>query len=436
MKMKKILILLFNALFWAVIAGPVFAAVVTALLVIASFWGIPKNSLATGDFATQLIRDWQRTHATLDIRKGQQRFELERTVNDIGTMNAYYRDREITLQPEDITAIEGVRTGNQAVELFLWQIRNPGAGTVRVRTGSGATDVATVTPTYFAGIEEGIDMSAVNQMLRAFRSEGADKKIVFSEAQRNYLDINLWQVFRNIYTRANVQFNALLDTDRWALTGTPDEGTIYTTVLGDEKLVPVAGTSDEDFIQIFQNIQTEARQNNFLRFGRPNVIASPTTMRIINAYLARGRENAVNVDQFLDYFTPQFDNLIVDSVPNGDIATFYFVASGGLAGYSRSFPWASHMDAVNGVVTAGEDSWSNMPIGGEDTMIFNGLPEINLEVKTRRNFADNSGVLPGAPAEATIDIASAWSFFVQFGGLRAFDNDPNVSPILKYVVRP
>jgi hypothetical protein len=344
-------------------------------------------------------------------------------------MSAYYADREMTLTPGDIAAIENTRSSQQAVDLYLYQKRAAGAGATRVRKGTGSADVATVVPNYFTLIEEGLDMSYVNHALRQYGSEGADKAEIIRRAYNDHLSKNLPQVFRNIYTRANIQFLAHLEANKWVLTGTPDAGSIYTTVTGDAKNIP----SGTPFTEIVQNMQIEARQNNFLQLGTPGMITSPTAMRIFNEYLSRGANNEVNVQQFLNWFNMVSDNEIVDA--GGDSATIYEVASGGIAGYSRAFPWEAHPDAVNGVVNTGEDEWSRITIGGEDTMIFQGLPQVTLEVKTFKGYQDNQAGLPGNPDEGKIDIAQSFSFVVQFGALKAYDQTADVSPILKYILK-
>lgn len=401
--------------------------VTLGLGVMGLFSAAPKGSLTFQSFATQLLRKAIRDHSTLDMNKGQQKFEMR--TNEIGVMSCYYEQRGQTLTPGDIAAIENLRTSQQALDLYLYQKRAPGTGNTRLRKGTGSADVATVVPSYFDPIEEGLDLSFVNQALRQYGSEGADKKQVIANAYNEYFMRNLPQIFRNIYTRANLQFLAHLEANKWALTGTADAGSIYTTYTGDAKNVPT-GTP---LTEIVQNMQIESRQNNFAQLGTPKLLHSPTAMRIINEYLARGSENSIDVKQFLNWFTASEDNEIIDAT--GDIATIYEIAAGGLAGYSRTFPWETHPRAEGGVVNTGEDEWSNMTIGGEDTMIFNGLPPVNLEVKTFLGYQDNSGTLPGNPDEGKIDIAENYSFVTQFGALRAYEADANISPILKHVIK-
>ena len=404
---------------------PVYVA--PALTVVSYFITIPEGTLAVTSFTTQLLRDVIRDHSQLDMQSGNQKFEMR--TDEIAVMNAYYGMREAMLTPADVAAIENLRSSQQAIDLYLYNKRAVGVGATRKRKGTGSAVTATVTPTFFAVIEEGLDMSYVNHAIRQYGSEGADKKQIVARAYTDHMQKNLPQVFRNIYTRANAQFIAHLEANRWALTGTADAGTIYTTVTGDAKNIPVATPLTE----IIQNMQIEAQQNNFLQLGTPLFLTSPTAAIILNEYLARGAANETNVIQFLAWFNHMQDNGIIDA--GTDDATIYEIAAGSLAGYSRAFSWESHPDNVGGVVRKGEDEWSNLVIGGADTGIFTNLPEVKLEVKAFSGFADNSATLDGNPDEGKIDIDQNFSFVAQFGGLQAYEADANISPILKYILK-
>jgi hypothetical protein len=377
------------------------------------------------DFVTQLLRKVIRDHSTLDMSKGQQRFTMR--TSEVSTMVAFWRDRESTLTAADIAAIENLRNSSQTIDLYLYNKRAPGTGNTRVRRGTGNSEIATVAPTFFAPIEEGLDMSFVNQAIRQYGSEGADKRQIIERAYSDHLSKELPQIFRNIYTRANAQYLAFLESQKWALTGTADAGTIYTDFTNDQKNIPNA----DPITSIIQNMQIEAQQNNFLQLGRPLLLHSPRFTQIVNEYLARGSANEQNVVQFLNWFDALSDNAIIDlaGAPD-DVATAYLIAAGGLAGYQRAFPWDAHPDAEGGVLRTGEDTWRRFTIGGEDTGIFTGLPQLTLELKTFSGFEDTSATY--TIDESNIDIVNNWSFVVQLGGLVAYDPDANVSPIIRY----
>lgn len=419
--------LMFSTLLFAPLLGvnPLIVAIV--LFVGSLFVTIPKGSLAFTSFASQLIRDVLQDFSKRDGRTGQQRFEMR--TDEIGVMSTYYKMREDTLTQLDLAAIENLRSSQQALELFLYNKLAPSAGATRVRKGTGSSQVVSVVPTFFNLIEEGIDMSFVNHALRTFMNEGASKEEAINLAYKDHLSRTLPQKLRNIYTRANAQYIVHLDANKWVLTGTADAGTEFTTFTGDAKNIPSTTAATE----IIQRVQIEAQQNNFLQLGKPTIIASPTFMNILNEYIARGVANEQNFQQFISWFDLVIDNGIIDAA--GDQATFYIIAPGGLAGYSKTFPWEAHPAAEGGKISTGEDSWSRMTIGGEDTMIFTGVPQINVEVKEFMGFQDNSATLPGNPDEGKIDIAQNLSFVVEFGALKAFESTANKSPILKYIYK-
>lgn len=378
-------------------------------------------------FSSQVLRDVIRDHSLQDPNKGLQTFEMR--TNDVAVMKAFYDNRDGLLSPLEIKMIENLRTSDQAVDLYLYNKKAPGSGATRVRQGTGSPTVTKVTPSFFTPIQEGLDMSLINQSLRQYGSEGADKRQVISNAYSDHMRRSLPQIWRNMYTRANEQYIAFLEANIWAINstdGTADAGTIYAGTAGsDAKQVALA-----DKGEVIQNMQIEAQQNNFLSAGTPSLIASPRSMQIVNEYLKYGGANEKNIQQFLGWFNPYFDNGVTDAA--NMIATMYLIYNGGIAGYQRVFPWDSHPDAVNGVVTAGNDEWYNITIGGNDTMVFNGLPEMKIEVKAYRGYSDTSATY--TIDESKIDIVSNYSFVAQFGGLKAYDHDANVSPILKYEV--
>lgn len=377
------------------------------------------------NFSTQVLRDVIKDHSTLDSSKGIQAFEMR--TDDVAAMKVYYDNRDGLLSEGDLRSIENLRSSGQSLDLYLYKKMAPGVGATRVRQGIGSPEVATVTPSFFDPIQEGVDMSLVNHALRQYGSEGADKKQVIANAYSDHLRRFLPQKWRNMYTRANAQYLAYTEANVWDINttdGTADAGNIYAgTLTLASKQVPLA-----DKGEVVQNMQIEANQNNFLSAGRPALLSSTRTMQIINEYLKYGGANEKDIRQFLGWFTPYFDNGIVDAA--NKVATMYLFYPGGVAGYQRAFPWSADPGSVNGVTTEGNDSWYNMTIGGNDTMIFNGLPEMKLEVKTYRGWADNSATY--TIDESNIDIVTNYSFVAQFGALKAYDHDANVSPILKY----
>ena len=236
------------------------------------------------------------------------------------------------------------------------------------------------------------------------------------------------QKVRNIYERANAQYANYLEANKWVLnptTGTPDKGTYYNILTNDQKNIPLVDMNNKEF---FQKLQVEMQENNFFIGGRdPVMIGGPTMRFVLSKFLESGGQQAINVEQFLGWFMPYFDNLISGQY------TFYIMPWGSVAGYSRAFPWSSHGDAVDGVVQKGEDYWSNLTIGGADTGMFSGVPTIVTELKEFGGYQNNSGAL--TIDESNIDIVKNVSIYVQFGAEKAYDQESaNISPIMKGVI--
>ena len=374
------------------------------------------------DFASQALRDVILDHSKTNDVQSLQAFELRES--DVGTMRAFMNMRAGLLTPEQIAAIQNVRNSVQQVDLYLYQKLAEGNGSVRVPAGEGGPEIATVTPSFFDLIQEGLDMSLVNQALRQYGSEGADAGAIVRAAFTDHLRKSLPQVFRNIYTRTNAQYVAFLEANIWALNTTPDAGTIYTTYVGDAKQVP-----NSDKLDILANMQIEAQQNNFNVTGRPTLIISPRAIQIFQSYQARGDNNEINIAQFAQWADVVVDNNITDNA--GVAGTLYLIFPGGIGGYNRVFPWNGDPDfGPQGVQIAG-DGWDLINIGGNDAAFLTNLPEIRMEVKTLSGLADTTTQNPTEDA-AIIDIVRNFSFVTTHGALRSYETDADVSPIIKY----
>ena len=388
--------------------------------------------MALTDFTTaQALRDVILDMSTDRMDKILQKFTLRE--NDISIINGFWNQRELFASPEDIAAIENVRTSGQNVTVNLYGRKAPGTTTQRQRESTDGQTVFNFTPTYFDPIVEGFQVSEVNNAIRQFMNEGAPASEAVRMAVQNEVMFGMSQAIKNIYVRANAQYRDFLEANKWALNTTPDAGTQYTTYLGDAKRVPLADTTN-----FFQKLQIELEQNNFLMLAAqdPNVFMSTPGKQVVNDYLKSGPQNAENLTQFLGYFNAFSSNVFVDNAGVG--ATFYAVAPGGICGYQRAFDYAGgDPESVNGVSTYGEDSWSMMEVGGEDTLFFPGAPRLRLELKRKRGYENNVSTL--TVDEARIDIAKSWVLTATFGGSKAPTTATEIltadaSPIIKYEI--
>ena len=355
-----------------------------------------------------------------------QKFEFR--TNEPNNLRLFYDLREGLLTPVQISAIENLRNSAQTLDLYLWNKIAPGTVSSRKRIGSGGASPATVVPTFFDPIVEELDVSFINNTLRQYQNEGADKAKAIRLAQENELAHLFMQKVRNIYTRADLQFYNYLETNKWTLTGTADAGTSYTTYTNDEKNVPLANK-----LEVLQDMGVEAEENNFMQAGMPYLMSSTKSKRLFNEYYKFGANNNENLNQFTDWFGGlYFSNEVVNTAAT-DVATMYMVYSGGIAGYQNVVDWRAHKDAVDGIVTKGNDFWMNMTVGGADSGIFQNLPELQLEIKGYGGYQDNSATYTTAN-EANIDIIDALVMTARFGAFKAYDNNTDISPIIKYRV--
>lgn len=382
--------------------------------------------------ASQLMRKIIIDQTKQPSEKSLQAFELRRDAVNI--MKCFKESTPDLLTEEQLRALEYNQTELQTVDLYLYNRRANGTGTVRVREGSGSMAPVTVTPTYFDGIEVGMDMSLANQAIRQASpgdvalGEG-ERRALIERVYADHLAKNLAEVFREVYDRAEAQYAAYLVANRWTLLTTADAGTIYTTYTGNYKQVP--NTDQQEFIQ---NMAVEAQQNNFEKMGRmPFIIASTKAKKLIMDYAAKGVQQDRNIIQFLGEFEKfDYSNKLVDGA--GVAGTYYMIYPGGVGMFNRATNmWASHPRAeADGSVTIGEDTHHPILEIGEGTSIMSDMPKVRLEMHQVTKFDDTSGTY--GLNEATLDLVDTWSFYTKFGALRAYDQDAAVSPILGYEI--
>ena len=365
------------------------------------------------------------------MEKVLQKFTLRE--NDVSVLRGFWAQRELFASESDIRAIENIRTSGQSVTVHLYARRAPGSTAQRQRDSSTGQTVFNFTPTYFAPIVEDFEISVVNNAVRQFMDEGADAATAVRMAVQNEMMFSMAQAIKNVYVRADLQYRDFLESNKWALNTAADAGTIFTTYVGDAKRI-----ANADQTEFFQNLQIELEQNNFnmLAANNPQVYHQTTGKRVINNYLKQGPQNNEDLRQFIGFFDPYSSNVITNGT--GVQSTFYAVAPGGVVGYARAFDYAaSDPESVNGVSKYGEDTWTTMEVGGEDTMLFQGLPRITLEVKKRAGFEDNFATV--AVDEARVDINKSWVLTATFGASKAPTQGNEIqsasaSPIIKYEI--
>ncbi len=377
-------------------------------------------------FATQLVRNAIATHAETTNEQGLQSKELQSFPFGALKMFDDVTDDGL-LTPQQLEQMRNLEEG-QSLQLNLYQRRAKGSGAQRVRKGTGSAAVATVTPTFFSVIQEGLDMSFVNQMLRQYGSSSdtaADRQGRISAAYQDHMNKNLPQVFRALYERLNDQLIAWVVAQKWDTSTTADSGTFYTTLVGDYKQIPTAdaGSASANQQRWLQRIQTELKQNKYGQEGAPYLLHGHKVNDQMFRYAEGGAANSANIAQFLGQFQTFEEATIDESSTNGK---FYVIDRRGVAMYFNAVPWSSHPKAVDGVFSAGGDEWFNIEIGSEMDL-FNSIP---VEVKAFSGYEDNFATYTVDPAR--IDIVENLSFVIKGGALKSYYQTSAQSPILGY----
>lgn len=383
--------------------------------------------MALTDFTTnQGLRDVLLDMSTDRMNSVLSKFTLRES--DVSILRGFWAQRQLFAPPADIAAIENIRTSNQSVTVHLYGRRAPGSGTQRKRDSTTGQTVFNFTPTFFSPIVEDFQLSIVNNALRQYMNEGADKDTAIRMAVEDEFMFSLAQAIKNIYVRADLQYRDFLEANKWALNTTADAGSRFTTYTGDAKRL-----SASERTKFFQDLQIELEENNFhnLALGRPQIYHTTSGKSVINDYLKQGPQNNENLTQFLGYFDPYSSNQIVNAT--GIDASFYAVAPGGVCGYARAFDYAAaDPESQGGVSKYGEDSWGMINIGGADTMFFNNLPQLNIELKTKKGYQDNFSTY--SIDEARIDITKSYVLTATFGAAKAPVQSGDDSPIIKYEI--
>lgn len=377
-------------------------------------------------FATQLLRTAIKTHADTTLTQGLQSKELQSF--EFGALKMFDEvSGDGLLTDSQIQSLQNLSEG-QSMNLNLYKRRTKGTGAQRVRKGTGSAEVATVTPTFFDVIQEGLDMSFVNQELRNYSNLGdqaAGRPSRLQAAYEDHMNKNLPQVKRAIFERINDQLLAWIVANKWDVSASVDNGSYYTTLVGDYKRIPVAdaGSASANQQRWLQRLQIEARENKFGLEGLPYILHGFGVNDQIFRYAEGGANNSANIAQFLGQFRKFEEATISETSTKGK---FYLVDSRGIGMYFRSFPWFTHDRAEDGVVKVGNDEWFNMTMGSEIDL----MTQIPVEVKTFSGYEDNYAVYGTDPSR--IDIVENFSFVVQGGALSAYYQTSQQSPILGY----
>ncbi len=384
------------------------------------------------DFSLQPLRDVISSLAETTMEQGLQSKEflrdergalmLAKEISGQGLLTATQKEQIEKLAP------------GQSITLNLYKDKAAGTGTQRVRRGTGSMETATVTPSFFDQIQEGIDMSMANKFRVQYgATESVETRERIARLHNEHLQKEVKTVFTNIYERLNAQIIAYIEANKWTLTGTDEASPFYDTVTGDALNIPAADTNASGSARPLwiQRLRQVAEYNNFGREGTPFFLRSINTDDLFYRYQEQSQQNSFNVAQFLNGFASYKDNGI--TVSGSDLGTLYIIDSGSLIFYQQdNSHWTNHPDAVNGRIVRGNDIWDAPVFIGNDAM-FPNFPQLQIELKSYAGYDDTYSTY--GVDESRIDYVQNWSFVVKGGMLKSYYADSNKSPILKAVFK-
>lgn len=300
---------------------------------------------------------------------------------------------------------------DQDVYIDVNQIVDPGVGTQSVRIGDGGNDTIAVQIVAQTPIQEGFQVSRVNESLRRFNNYSVD---VRSELAMTYLTA---QAMENIMVRLEKQAQAWLDLNKWAGGG---DGSIF-AALGDYKSIPAA--DDET---VFQKINTEARENKIKNNNAPgfSVIGSDYTEFMFETTKSYGANNQSSVARSLENIKMYIASELEAPVPATQQAVLYTIAPGGVGMIGHAHKFADEE------FSNGQDMWMTVAI--PPLPMFDGIKTDLLQVQAKgfKGWADNFATYANDPSR--IDIVEAMSFTLTPYFFRSYSPTAR-RPIVGYV---
>ena len=310
--------------------------------------------------------------------------------------------------------------------------------TGRARSGTGSPAIFNLTPNFQTRVREEFDFSHVQHAMRQVSPENFQDQSsrAFQGLMAHYEEMFVMTMF-NIMDRHDDQVVAYLLANAWALTGTADAGINYTTVTGDCKVIPAADApiGSTTTRPVFLNkVHVDAEKNNMTQFGVPFLLASTGLKNHLPEYEIRGENNELNMRQQLSMFQYVFSNKIAENTgidgANDDTAQFYLTPPDMIEIVPRAaFPYHVNKDGAQSEVVVGNDFYlAPIRIGGQNEL-FNGFPELVIEVKGKKDTTDTSATY-GDPG--VIDIVTSMVFTSQIAIAHTPGEDANVTPLVRH----
>lgn len=282
---------------------------------------------------------------------------------------------------------------NQQIFVDVNEPTTPGTSTQYRRKGVGGNDRRAVEIADSALIEEGFEISAVNEAFSRFSTYSDKDRIMYSIA---YL---IGQKSIDMMVRLNNAIKAFADTNKWTAGGV---GTVFTAA-GDFKEIP-AGAGSDTFLQVEQ----EAFQNKFNMYGsqRFNILGDAGTRYFARRAEEFGANNTRNQEKQLNSMDFYFDSELTVPTPATDYGIFYALPKNAVGVYS-----APHRFYDGERVETGEDFWEMIKL--PQLPMFEGINTdlLNVSLKGFKGFTDNFATY--SIEEARIDIVTTLSMVMK-----------------------
>jgi hypothetical protein len=303
-----------------------------------------------------------------------------------------FEDQTPGLIAADISGLK--QSTEQPVKIPVFQKIAAGSATARACTGTGTGNTAFVTPSW-SGITETMSISALEQ---AANMVGRDRAFQYLFAEKT----------KAIYKRLNDACLAFLESNK----ATVNSGTFFGAIDGTDNSKKVAWPDRED---LFSGASAELEAMDFM--GPYTFVGDFNMKQVYNKITAQGTANDENVGYSTSEWNPYFANV---SKAAGAKAGMYAFSPGTVG----IFPWTNALSRQGQDI--GTDSWGviNLPA-------MPGMPQgLQVEVKIKRECADNSGTTDGAEA----DYVESYVLHVDYALLSAYTSTAADTYIYKYEV--
>lgn len=315
---------------------------------------------------------------------------------NLGTLQAFSTETNACYPIEGLDRAFAKKTDiDQPVFIDLNETVSPGTGSQSIRIGTGGPNRVDVQLVAQTRIEEGFQISRVNEASARFASVSMRDRMRYTTAYA------LVHALKNILVRAEQQAQSYLSTNKWAGGGL---GQVFAAA-GDYKDIPAG-----DDRNVFWDIKDEALDNKLIANVQSPlvVVGSNHMMKMLGITESYQAQNEVNLGKSLLNIEPYIASEMSPPTPATERALLYTIRKGGIGMYS----WAHKF--ADSYYEAGNDYWDTMKMPNVAGDMFEGLnlDLINLQIKGYKGWQDSFATY--ARDTSRIDIVEAVSIVAEF----------------------